>query len=114
MLVPNAMRDFSGDVFTLCHCDLEDVEPLGDADGIYYMGCPVCKKKLCDHKEPHTPMYLANMLFMTFDHKVAAKAIGSVIQDVAQIPAEGCKPDRDGFTDKLDAALEAARGQPYN
>ena len=108
------MRDFSGEVFTVFHCLLEDIEPLGVAENIYYMGCPTCKKKMCEHKEMHIPLFLANLLLMTFDHKVQAKGIGNAIQSILQIPASDCEPDADGHHDKLHAALEVARGQPYN
>ena len=60
------------------------------------------------------PMYLANTLFMTFDHMVQAKAIGNVIQDLLGIGADECVPDADGVQDKLDNALEVARSRPYN
>ena len=108
------MRDFSGEVFTVFHCLLEDIEPLGEADAIYYMGCPTCKKKtLQDGQEP-VPVYLANMLFMTFDHKIQAKAIGNVIGDVLGIGADECVPDADGLPENLENALEVARSRPYN
>ena len=108
------MRDFSGEVFTVFHCLLEDIGRLGEAETIYYIGCPTCKKKTCNHGEDLVPMYLANMLFMTFDHKVQAKAIGNVIQDLLGIGADECVPDADGVQDKLDNALEVARSRPYN
>ena len=108
------MRDFSGEVFTVFHCLLEDIEPVGEAESIYYMGCPTCKKKACEHGEEPVPLYLGNMLFMTFDHKVQAKAIGNVIQDILEIRADECVPDADGVHEKLDNALEVARSRPYN
>ena len=108
------MRDFSGEVFTVPHCLLEDIEPLGEADTLYYMGCPTCKKKRCEHGEVMVPVYLANMLFMTFDHKVQAKAIGHVVEDVLGIRADDCVPDADGLQEKLENALEVARSRPYN
>lgn len=108
------MRDFSGEVFTVFHCLLEDIEPVGEADTIYYMGCPTCKKKTCDHGEDKVPIYLANVLFMTFDHKVQAKAIGNVIEDLLGITAHECVPDGEGLHEKLDNALEAARSRPRN
>ena len=109
-----AMRDFSGEVFTVFHCLLEDIEPLGEAETIYYMACPTCKKKTCEHGQDPVPVYLANMLFMTFDHKIQAKAIGNVIGDVLGIHADECVPDADGLQEKLENALEVARSRPYN
>ena len=43
-IVPNQTRDFAGEVYVVYHCLVEDIEPMVDAEGIYYMGCPVCKK----------------------------------------------------------------------
>ena len=108
------MRDFSGDVLTVFHCLVEDIEPLGEADTIYYMGCPTCKKKACDHGQSPVPLYLANVLFMTFDHKVQAKAIGSVVEVLLGISPEKCVPDADGLNEELDDALEVARSRPFN
>ena len=108
------MRDFSGDVFAVHHCLLEDIEALGEADTIYYMGCPECRKKTCDHGLTPVPVFLANILFMTFDQKVQAKGIGSVIESLLEIPAEHCVPDAHGIQEKLENALQVARGRPYN
>ena len=108
------MRDFTGDVYTIWHCLVEDMEPLGEAEEIYYMGCPTCKKKMCEHQEPHVPLFLANLLVMTFDCKVQAKAIGSVVENILKIPATDCEPDNDGNHDKLNAALDIARTTPFN
>ena len=83
------MRDFSGEVLT-------------------------CKKKTCEHQEERVPMYLANMLFMTFDHKIQAKAIGDVIGEVLGIRADECVPDAEGIQEKLENALEGARSRPFN
>ena len=108
------MRDFSGEVFTVFHCLLEDLEPLGESETVYYMDCPTCKKKTCEHGEDPVPIYLANMLLMTFDHKVQAKAIGNVVEDLLQIPARDCVPDGDGVQEKLENALANARSSPFN
>ena len=45
LIVPNQTRDFAGEVYEVYHCLVEDIEPMVDADGIFYMGCPDCKKK---------------------------------------------------------------------
>ena len=44
-IVPNQKRDFAGEVYEVYHCLVEDIEPPGDAESIFYMGCPVCTKK---------------------------------------------------------------------
>ena len=44
-IVPNQTRDFAGEVYEVYHCLVEDIEPLVDTEKIFYMGCPVCKKK---------------------------------------------------------------------
>ena len=46
LIVPQSARDFAGEVFEVFHCLVEDVEPLQDADCIYYDGCPICKKEM--------------------------------------------------------------------
>ena len=109
-----AMRDFVGEVFTVWHCLVEDVEPLGESEEIYYMGCPTCKKKMCDHKEDKIPLYLANVLLMTFDCKVQAKAIGNVIEEILKIPAGACEPNKEGCRPRLETALNNARATPMN
>ena len=43
-IVPNQTRDFAGEVYVVYHCLVEDIEPMVDAEGIFYMGCPECKK----------------------------------------------------------------------
>ena len=45
LIVPEKVRDFSDEIYEVFHCLVEDVEPVPDADGIYYMGCPMCNKK---------------------------------------------------------------------
>ena len=108
------MRDFSGEVFTVFHCLLEDIEPLGEAETIYYWGCPTCKKKTCEHGETSVPIYLGNMLLMTFDHKVQAKAIGNVIEDILGITAHECAVVENGVHETLENALATARSWPLN
>ena len=56
LIVPQTCRDFSGEVFEVFHCLVEDLEALPDADDIFYDGCPICKKKrgpesTCTHQE---------------------------------------------------------------
>ncbi len=45
LIVPQTAREFAGEVFEVFHCLVEDLEPLPDAEDIFYQGCPVCKKK---------------------------------------------------------------------
>ena len=45
LIVPNQKRDLAGEVYVVYHCLVENIEPLVDAEQIFYMGCPVCKNK---------------------------------------------------------------------
>ena len=46
-IVPNQVRDLAEEIYEVFHCLIEDVVPLPDADRIYYMCCPTCKKAVC-------------------------------------------------------------------
>ena len=43
-IVPEQVRDLTEEIYEVFHCLIEDVVPLPDADSIYYMCCPTCKK----------------------------------------------------------------------
>ena len=40
-IVPHQKRDLAGEVYVVYHCLVEDIEPLVDAEQIFYMGCPL-------------------------------------------------------------------------
>ena len=119
LIVPNQTRDFAGEVYVVYHCLVEDIEPVFDADGIFYMGCPVCKKKQaippqCEHAQSPVPHYLGTCTIAAFEHRTQAKAIGNVLQTLLGIPAAACIGDGAGYSTALETALDTLRGTPYN
>ena len=54
LIVPQTARDFTGKVFEVFHCLVEDLEPLPDAEDIFYQGCPICKKETRSREHVHT------------------------------------------------------------
>ena len=46
LIVPQTCQDFSGEVFEVFHCLVEDLEPLPETEDIFYEGCPICKKEV--------------------------------------------------------------------
>ena len=119
MIVPNAKRDLSDQVYEVFHCIVEDVEPVPESEHIFYMGCPVCKKKVteprqCTHQEEAVPHYLAVCNIATLEHNAQAKAIGSVIATLLGVPASDCVPDAQGYSKALEGALDVLRGTPFN
>ena len=114
LIVPDQMRDFTGEVYEVFHCLLEDVAPLPDADTIYYLACPICKKKTCQHDKDPTPNFLADCHIATFEGRAQVRAIGNVLKDVLGIEAALCVANEDGFSRELATALEASRSTPFN
>ena len=119
LIVPQAARDFSGEVFQVFHCLVEDLEALPDADDIFYEGCPICKKKrgpesTCTHQEPPVRVFLAHCSLVTFEGRAQGRVIGQVLQDMLRVSADDCAPDGDGYSNTLATALDTLRGTPYN
>ena len=54
LIVPQTARDFAGKVCEVFHCLVEDLEPLPDAEDIFYQGCPICKKGTRSREHVHT------------------------------------------------------------
>ena len=84
MIVPNAKRDLSDEVYEVFHCIVEDLEPVPESEHIFYMGCPICKKKIteprqCAHEGEAVPHFLAVCNIVTLEHSTQAKSIGSII-----------------------------------
>ena len=119
LIVPQTTRDFSGEVFEVFHCLVEDLEPLPDAENIFYEGCPVCKKKrgpesTCHHEEPVVRFFLAHCSLVSFEGRAQGRVIGQVLQDMLGVAAENCVPDDEGYSNTLATALDTLRGTPYN
>ena len=116
LIVPQTARDFAGEVFEVFHCLVEDLEPLPDAEDIFYEGCPICKKKrgpesTCKHQEPLVRVFLAHCSLVTFEGRAQGRVIGQVLQDMLGVPAADCAPDAEGYSA---TAMDTLRGTPYN
>ncbi len=119
LIVAHETRDFQGEVYEVFHCLVDDLQPISQDDTIYYMGCPVCKKKAsfppqCQHTEEPVAHFLANCQIMTMECKASAKAIGSVLETLLQTPAANCILDAEGYSSNLESALDTLRGTPWN
>ena len=119
MIVPNAQRDLSDQVYEVFHCLVEDMETITEAEQIFYMGCPICKKKVtdprqCAHEGDPVAHYLAACNIVTLEHSTQAKAIGSVVTTLLGVPASACVPDAHGHSKVLEGALDTLRGTPFD
>ena len=117
MLVPAKARDLSGVVYEVFHCVVDDIEPVSSMGGLFYMGCPQCKKKMavprpCEHTDAAIPIFLGNVTLVTLEHQSQAKVIGDVMESLLQVPASDCIPDGIGYAPKLESALDNLRSTP--
>ncbi len=119
LIVPQTAREFSGEVFEVFHCLVEDLEPLPDAEDMFYQGCPICTKKrgpesTCNHDNPPVPIFLAHCSLVTFEGRAQARAIGQVLEDMLGFSADNCAPDAESYSNILATALATLRGTPLN
>ena len=119
LIVPQEQRDFNGEVFEVFHVVVEDVEPVPDADDLFYHGCPVCRKKrgpesTCRHVEELVPFFLGQCSMFTFEGRAQARVIGQVLENMLGVTPAECVPDKEGFSVNLATALDTLRGTPYN
>ena len=69
---------------------------------------------MCEHSDDPVPFFLGNLSLVTLEHKTQAKAIGTVVETLLGLPASECVPEAEGYSPKLETALDGLRGTPFN